>query len=654
MHFRKKLNFDAASPAEASQHPRDTMADEAAIPLNPNRQPAKGEAARHSAGGCTTLETTEGPMPLSAVLQRCSPAATTVAIVSISLSIALGIASGAGPQAGLSTAVWGGMTGGLFCSSPYNIIGPAGALAPILNSYSVQWGPGILPWISLGSAVVIFATYATSLQKYMLYMPKAVFEGFTVAVAITIGFSQLPAAFGLTVAKHAHFLGNLFDALSHMPEAKLASTAVFLPEFLAMFFLLRAVPVRAAAPSRSPAPPPHVRPTADHERPPPHPPPPLLSQRVPWMAVIPLASLPLGWIGEAWQWGLPTLKSKYGQLSPDLLSPPSPAVLAALPPGGGAGVVAAILSVAAVAVLETLISAKIAADRAGVGFDEATETRGLALAHAVCGLAGAMPPTGVFVRTNLNQSLGAVHRAAQFLQAALVGVVTLCAMPLFQFMPMPTIAAVLAVAAARMLPWGYLAELWAHDRADFYLCALTATLAVASDMIVGLLVGTVVALLRNAAQVARAPNTVQHAADGGGGGGGGGGGASSSSSKAGAGSSTAVLTVSGAVTYVNAREVLARGLACPSATSDGDAPRALLDCSGVLAVDGEGLAALHALLLALDRHAADGAVVKGPSGVETAAAAVKDKYALRPIVTALAPAAFVLDRQQAKPGEESD
>lgn len=353
------------------------------------------------------------------------------------------------------------------------------------------------------------------------------------------------------------------------------------------------------------------------------------------MAVIPLASLPLGWIGELWQWGLPTLKSKYGQLSPDLLSPPSPAVLAALPPGGAAGVVAAILSVAAVAVLETLISAKIAGDRAGNAFDEAKETRGLALTHAVCGLAGAMPPTGVFVRTNLNQTLGSVHRASQFMQAALVGTVTLFAMPLFQFMPMPTIAAVLVVAAARMLPWGYLAELWRHDRADFYLCMLTATLAVSSDMIVGLLVGTVVALLRNAAQTARAPNTVQHA---------------TGASKAG----TAVLAVSGAVTYVNAREVLTRGLACPSASVDGDAQRALLDLSGVLCVDSEGLAALHTLLVALDRHAADGAYVKGPDGVETAAATIKDKYALRPIVTALAPAAFMLDRQQAKPGEESD
>ena len=36
------------------------------------------------------------------------------------------------------------------------------------------------------------------------------------------------------------------------------------------------------------------------------------------------------------------------------------------------------------------------------------------------------------------------------LQALLVGLVTLVAMPLFQNMPLPTIAAVLAVAAARM------------------------------------------------------------------------------------------------------------------------------------------------------------------------------------------------------------
>ena len=93
-----------------------------------------------------TVETTEGRMPLLDAVQRNLPAAVTVAIVSLSLSIALGIASGAGPQAGLSTAVWGGIAGGLFASSPYNIIGPAGALAPLLSSYSLQvTGPNTNP-----------------------------------------------------------------------------------------------------------------------------------------------------------------------------------------------------------------------------------------------------------------------------------------------------------------------------------------------------------------------------------------------------------------------------------------------------------------------------------------------------------------------------
>ena len=41
--------------------------------------------------------------------------------------------------------------------------------------------------------------------------------------------------------------------------------------------------------------------------------------RVPWMAVIPLASLLLGWLAEAHLlWGLPTLRSRYGTLSPQL------------------------------------------------------------------------------------------------------------------------------------------------------------------------------------------------------------------------------------------------------------------------------------------------------------------------------------------------
>ena len=38
-------------------------------------------------------------------------------------------------------------------------------------------------------------------------------------------------------------------------------------------------------------------------------------------------------------------------------------------------------------------------------------------------------------------------------------------MPIFSFLPMPSIAAVLVVAAVRMVPYAFLRSLWRRDRA---------------------------------------------------------------------------------------------------------------------------------------------------------------------------------------------
>ncbi len=91
-------------------------------------------------------------------------------------------------------------------------------------------------------------------------------------------------------------------------------------------------------------------------------------------------------------------------LKPELVQPLQPTST------GFAEMIVPSASIAFVAVLETLISAKLAKDRVDRGFSEAGEMRGLTIAYIVCGLTGAMPPTGVFVRTSLNTNLGATHR----------------------------------------------------------------------------------------------------------------------------------------------------------------------------------------------------------------------------------------------------
>lgn len=70
------------------------------------------------------------------------------------------------------------------------------------------------------------------------------------------------------------------------------------------------------------------------------------------------------------------------------------------------------LKVSFVAVLETLISARIADNLTGTRFDQTTECRGMSIANIACGILGGTPCTGVLVRTAVNVSSGATHKTS--------------------------------------------------------------------------------------------------------------------------------------------------------------------------------------------------------------------------------------------------
>lgn len=70
------------------------------------------------------------------------------------------------------------------------------------------------------------------------------------------------------------------------------------------------------------------------------------------------------------------------------------------------------LKVAFVAVLETLISARIADTATGTRHNSSPECGGMGLANVVCGALGGTPCTGVLVRTSVNVSSGATHKTS--------------------------------------------------------------------------------------------------------------------------------------------------------------------------------------------------------------------------------------------------
>mmetsp|Transcript_7920 Transcript_7920/g.18208 ORF Transcript_7920/g.18208 Transcript_7920/m.18208 type:complete len:647 (+) Transcript_7920:79-2019(+) len=433
------------------------------------------------------LKTRLGHQPIHRVLLENWQSGLTVAMVSVPLSISLGIASVSGgapaaPLMGVSTAFWGGLCASMFSSSDFNIVGPAGALSGMLSSATIKFGgAGVLPYLSLISSAMIGLIYLLGLQRYLLLMPTAVFEGFTLAVAFIIGLGQLEMALDLRPdgQKSEHFYENVMRSFEALHGYSLAPAILF---FVVTVLLLMLVKYAGKIQGRS----------------------------VPWTVLIPLLTIILGYLSDQQMlFGivLPTLKDKYGALQARIFEPPS-VPLSEFCSGDVLGLLRTAFGIAFVAVLETLISAKIAEQRMNYPFDSSRETFGLMICHAVCGAVGALPPTGVFVRTSLNVQLGATHRLSQMINAAAVFLIFVVAMPVFSYLPQAAVAALLVFASIRMAPVHYIAALWRNDKQSLGLLVLTCLICIFVDPVYGLIVGMVVALLRDAAETARAESRV--------------------------------------------------------------------------------------------------------------------------------------------------
>ena len=151
-----------------------------------------------------------------------------------------------------------------------------------------------------------------------------------------------------------------------------------------------------------------------------------------------------------------------------------------------------------VAVLETLISGRIADNMTGTRFHQSKEVFGMSLGNTFSGLMGGTPCTGVLVRTAVNVTAGSTDKFSQFLNSIVVLFITLLFMPAFVYIPLPCIGAILIVAASRLIPFKVMRELYEYDIAEFIILILTTVICVLEDGAIGLMVGAVISILRTA------------------------------------------------------------------------------------------------------------------------------------------------------------
>ncbi|MEN9922173.1 MAG: hypothetical protein RL097_450 [Candidatus Parcubacteria bacterium] len=398
----------------------------------------------------------------------------TVALISVPLSIALSIASGAGPIPGLIAGIWGTLIGSLFIGSQYNIIGAAGALTTVLFAATLTaplgLGAAILPILALFTGGIIFAIWLLRMDRFLYYIPSSVMYGFAAGVAILIAVSQLFDATGLsTLARTGDFVGDIEKFIANTGLIHIPSLTVFGSFLISILIWKRFI------------------------------------KKVP--AVIPAAifGIIFGFI-EATYFSLEiiSLQDKFGSFSATLMLPVAWDGLQSILSNTGAlrAVLSAASLIALIAVLETLITAKLADKLTRTESSSARELFGLSLANIGSGLMGGLPTTGVFIRTGANIKAGATHRTSGVLVALFTAVITLLFLPFFSFLPMAVIAAILVNTALGLLETEKFTEYWHRERESFAIALIVALITIFHDAGLAVAVGAIIALLLFVSKIA--------------------------------------------------------------------------------------------------------------------------------------------------------
>ena len=388
-------------------------------------------------------------------------AGVTVGVVALPLALGFGISSGAGAAAGLITAIVAGVIAAVFGGSNVQVSGPTGAMVVVLAPIVATHGMGAVAIVSLLAGVVVLIAGAARLGRAVSFIPWPVIEGFTLGIAIIIFLQQVPALTGPATqgGSHTNVVLAAFDALASADLGYL-------------LWALGAVVIVAACMLLLP----RLHPAIPGS---------LVGVIVVTLLTL-VAANPLAVIGA-----LPA-------------SLPAPTV-PILNPGVFSSLLLPALTVAALAAIESLLSARVAASLADTGpYEPDRELVGQGLASIGSGLFGGMPATGAIARTAVNVRAGARTRLAAITHALVLLLVVVAVAGPVGAIPLAALSGVLMITAIRMVHLATARSILRSTRADAVAFIVTAIVTVSVDLIVAVVIGMVVAAVFALRGLARA------------------------------------------------------------------------------------------------------------------------------------------------------
>ncbi len=375
-------------------------------------------------------------------------AGLTVAIVALPLSMAIAIASGAAPAQGLYAAIFGGFLVSALGGSRFQVGGPAGAFIGLVAATVHAHGMDGLLLASMMSGVLLAAIGFLRLGVFIKFIPYPVTVGFTAGIAVIIFVSQVKDLLGLTLhAPESQELGErlpiLWDALpsASAPAIAIAAGTIAIilvtkrlrPTWPGMLFAVAAAAIAAA-----------------------------------------IFRLPVETIG-----------SKFGGIPSGVPLPQLPQVslekMQAVLPSA--------IAFTLLGAIESLLSAVVADGMTGRRHRSNCELVAQGSANIASALFSGICVTGTIARTATNVRAGAHGPVSGMLHAAFLLVFVLFAAPVAAYIPLASLAGVLAVVAWNMVERHAIGILLRTSRGDAAVLLVTFGLTMFRDLTEAIVVG---------------------------------------------------------------------------------------------------------------------------------------------------------------------
>lgn len=385
---------------------------------------------------------------VAGVLRYDLPASLVVFLVAVPLSLGIAVASGAPVAAGLVAAVVGGLVAGSLGGSRVQVSGPAAGLTVIVADLVGQFGWGVTCAITVAAGLLQVVLGSCRVARVALALSPAIVHGMLAGIGLTIALAQLHVVLG--GAPQSNAVQNLRELPSqlahHHDQAALVGLVV-----VGILLLWPRLPAKVRV--------------------------------VPG----PLVAVGVATVGATvWRLDVETV-----DLPPSLLGALS---LPDLPRGDWAGVAVGVLTVTAIASVESLLSATAAdKQRAGPRTDLDRELVGQGAANAVSGMVGGLPITGVIVRTTTNIAAGARSRASAILHGVWVLVFALFLVALVERIPMAALAGLLVVVGLQLVKVSDIRHVGRHRELPVYVATVLGVVLL--NLLEGVLIGLALAVL---------------------------------------------------------------------------------------------------------------------------------------------------------------